>query len=149
MQIITRDSQQTINFGRKLSRFLKKGDIVALYGNLGTGKTTLVKGIAQGLGIKKEKINSPSFILLKKYKGKLILYHFDFYRIQKAQDAYSVGLEEFLFSDGISVIEWADRIEGFLPREYLSIELEFKNTDKRKIKLIGFGRYYRNLIKNL
>ena len=149
MQIVTKNSEETVNFGKKISRLFKKGDVVALFGNLGSGKTTLVKGIAKGLGIKQNIINSPSFVLLKEYKGKLPLYHFDFYRINKAQESYSLGLEEYLFGQGICVIEWADRIKRFLPKEYLKIELKFKNIDQRSIRLAGFGRHFRDLIKKI
>jgi len=149
MQLITKGSSETINFGKKIAKRLKKGDIIALFGNLGAGKTTLVKGIAKGLGVKERTVNSPSFVLLKQYKGKLPLYHFDFYRIKKAQEAYSIGLEEFLFSDGISVIEWADRIKTFLPKQYLGIELKFKSENQRKINLCALGKHYKDLIKRL
>ena len=147
MLIVTKNPTQTIEFGRRISRFFKKGDVVALFGSLGTGKTTLVKGIAKGLGIRRTIVNSPSFVLFKEYKTKLPLYHFDFYRIKKAQDSYSVGLEEYLFSDGVCVIEWADRIKRFLPTEFLKIELKLKNTNQRGIRLTGVGHHYKDLIK--
>ena len=149
MQIITKNSSQTIRLGKKIAKLFKKGDIVALIGNLGAGKTTLVKGIAQGLGVKKEKVNSPSFVLLKEYKGKLPLYHFDFYRIKKTKESYDIGLDEFIFGDGVSVIEWADRIKSFLPKDYLGIEFEFKDTNTRKIKLFGLGKHYKKLVKKI
>jgi len=149
MFVITNNSEETIKLGRKISKFLRQGDVVALFGNLGAGKSTLVKGIARGLGVKEETVCSPSFVLLKAYKTKPPLYHFDFYRIKKLEESYSSGLEEFLFTKGICVIEWADRIKKLLPKEYLRIELKFEDTDKRKIHLNGFGAHYRNLLKKL
>ena len=147
MQIITNNSEETIELGRIISRFLQKGDILALFGDLGSGKTTLVKGIAKGLKVKSQIVNSPSFVLLKEYKGKLPVYHFDFYRIKKGEEVYGIGLEEFLFGKGICVIEWADRIRRFLPKEYLRMELKVKDKNKRKIRMIGFGKHYKELVK--
>lgn len=147
MQTITNSSQETIELGKIISRLLKKGDVLALFGNLGSGKTTLVKGIAKGLKVKHQIVNSPSFVLLKEYKGKLPIYHFDFYRIRKGDEAYSVGLEEFLFGKGICVIEWADRVKRFLPKNYLDIALKFKDKNRRKITINGFGSRYKELVR--
>ncbi|MFH1655458.1 MAG: tRNA (adenosine(37)-N6)-threonylcarbamoyltransferase complex ATPase subunit type 1 TsaE [Candidatus Omnitrophota bacterium] len=149
MQIITKNAQQTINFGKRIAKLFKKGDVIALFGNLGAGKTTLVKGIAKGFGLSQNSVNSPSFVLLKAYKGKMPLYHFDFYRIKNPDEAHNIGLEEFLFSDGVSVIEWAERIRKFLPEECLHIEFKFINENQRKIKLTGKNKYYKDLIKRL
>ncbi len=147
MQIITRNPEQTIKLGMAISGFLQKGDTLALFGNLGSGKTTLVKGIAKGLRVKSRVVNSPSFVLMKEYKGRLPLYHFDFYRIEKPEETYGIGLEEFLFGKGVCVIEWADRIRKILPKQYLRIELKFEDKDRRKIRMIGFGKRYKELVK--
>ncbi|MBM3251656.1 MAG: tRNA (adenosine(37)-N6)-threonylcarbamoyltransferase complex ATPase subunit type 1 TsaE [Candidatus Omnitrophica bacterium] len=149
MQIITKNSQGTIDFGKKIAKVLKKGDIIAFIGNLGAGKTTLIKGIAQGLGVRQNLVSSPSFVLLKTYNGKLPVYHFDFYRIKKAKDSYAIGLDEFLFSDGVSLIEWADRIKKILPQKYLRVGLKSINENQRKIILTGIGKRYKDLIKKL
>jgi len=147
MQIITRNPDQTIKLGIAISGLLQKGDILALFGNLGSGKTTLVKGIAKGLRVKSRIVNSPSFVLLKEYEGRLPLYHFDFYRIEKPEETYGIGLEEFLFGKGVCVIEWADRIRRILPKQYLRLDLKFLDKDRRKISMSGFGRRYRELVK--
>lgn len=147
MYIITKNPKQTIELGKAISDFFQKGDIIALFGNLGSGKTTLVKGIAKGLKVKSQIVNSPSFVLLKEYEGRLPVYHFDFYRINKTEEIYGIGLEEFLFGKGVCVIEWADRIKRFLPKQYLQIELQVKDKNKRKIRMIGFGKRYKELVK--
>lgn len=147
MQIITRNPNQTIKLGMAISGLLQKGDILALFGNLGSGKTTLVKGIAKGLRVKSRIVNSPSFVLLKEYGGRLPLYHFDFYRIEKPEETYGIGLEEFLFGKGVCVIEWADRIRRILPKQYLRLNLKFLDKDRRKISMNGFGRRYKELVK--
>jgi len=147
MQIITRNPNQTIKLGMAISGLLQKGDILALFGNLGSGKTTLVKGIAKGLRVKSRIVNSPSFVLLKEYGGRLPLYHFDFYRIEKPEETYGIGLEEFLFGKGVCVIEWADRIRRILPKQYLRLNLKFLDKDRRKISMNGFGSRYKELVK--
>jgi tRNA threonylcarbamoyladenosine biosynthesis protein TsaE len=149
MQITTKNSQETIDLGKKIAKIIKKGDIIALSGNLGAGKTTFVKGVAQGLGVKQNSVNSPSFVLLKTYMGKLPLYHFDFYRIKKVKESYVMGIDEFMFADGVSLIEWADKIKKILPKQYLQIEFRFINENQRKIKLSARGKRYIDLIKKL
>lgn len=147
MQIITENPDQTIKLGMAIASFLQKGDTLALFGNLGSGKTTLVKGIAKGLRVKKQAVNSPSFVLLKEYKGRLPLYHFDFYRIEKPEETYGIGLEEFLFGKGVCAIEWADRIKKILPKQHLHIELKFLDKNRRRIRISGFGKRYKELVK--
>jgi Predicted ATPase or kinase len=88
MEIISRSPKETISLGKKIARLLKKGDIVLLFGEFGSGKTTFVKGLAAGLGVKKETVNSPSFVLVKEFKGRLRLFHFDLYRLNKLQEIF-------------------------------------------------------------
>lgn len=146
MQIITNSPEETIKLGQKLSRYLKPQDIIALFGNLGSGKTTLVKGIGSGLGVKKKEVNSPSFVLVKEYKGRLPIYHFDLYRIKNIKQIYGLGYEEYFFNQGVSVIEWAERAKKLLPKEYLAIKLFVKGKNKRLLKFIPYGRRYQKLI---
>ena len=102
-------------FAGKVADSLKPGDVVALIGDLGTGKTTLTKYIAAALGVK-ETVTSPTFNIVKEYhSGRLPLYHFDVYRIGSSEDMFEIGCEEYFFGDGVSVIEWADLIEEILP----------------------------------
>ena len=102
---------------KKLASRLKKGDILALVGDLGTGKTALTKYIAKGLGIKSE-ITSPTFTIVREYKeGRLPLYHFDVYRTGSVEEMYDLGYEEYFYGDGICVIEWADMISEIIPEE--------------------------------
>lgn len=126
MKIITNSEQETIKLGEQLGRHLKKGDVLGLIGELGSGKTTLVKGIASGLGVKeKDNVSSPSFVLIKEYKGRVPLYHFDLYRLDKIKDVGYLGLEEYLFDDGVCVIEWAEKMKMLLP-DYLQVDLAVK-----------------------
>lgn len=136
MILTSNNPQETINIGEIIGKWLKKGDCVALVGNLGSGKTTLTKGIAKGLGVKNSKyVSSPTFILAREYKGKIPLYHIDLYRLKTADDFSSFGLWDYLYPEGATVIEWAERIKKFLPKNYLLVELSIKGKSARKIKL--------------
>ena len=141
---------QTLGIGRKIARKLQAGDIICLFGQLGSGKTVLTKGIASGLGIKKSEVISPSFVLIRQYtKAKIPLYHFDLYRLKQPKDILCLGYEEYLYDEGITVIEWADRLEGFLPVEYLKIEINIKEKNRRVFQLEGFGKYYKGLVSKV
>lgn len=134
MKKISTSIKETKKIGREIAKKLKPSDIVALFGNLGSGKTTLVKGIAEGLGAKKDFVLSPSFVILREYKTKLPLYHFDLYRLKKT-DVYRLGFDEYFFAGGISVIEWADRIIAMLPGAYLRVDISVIGENKRLIKI--------------
>lgn len=146
MKIITNSEQETIKLGEQLGRHLKKGDVLGLIGELGSGKTTLVKGIASGLGVKeKDNVSSPSFVLIKEYKGRVPLYHFDLYRLDKIKDVGYLGLEEYLFDDGVCVIEWAEKMKMLLP-DYLQVDLAVKAENKRELKFLAHTKYYENIV---
>ncbi|MCX5709770.1 MAG: tRNA (adenosine(37)-N6)-threonylcarbamoyltransferase complex ATPase subunit type 1 TsaE [Candidatus Omnitrophica bacterium] len=150
MNIISDSSGRTRAIGKKIAGKVEPGDIICLFGELGSGKTVLAKGIASGLGIEKSKVISPSFVLLRQHlKGRLPLYHFDLYRLKSCEDIQAVGYEEYLFGQGVSVIEWADRLKYLLPKEYLKIELRVAGASRRKLKLIPKGARYKELIKGL
>ena len=145
-----RSVDETIKLGVKLGKILSKGDVVALSGELGSGKTTLIKGIARGIGIKDTRyVNSPSFIIIKEYKGRIPLYHFDVYRLEDPSSLDTVGYKEFFYGDGATVIEWADKIKELLPDEYLGLELFVKSENEREIKITGRGIRYEDLLKKL
>jgi len=139
-----------LNIGAKLAKNLRKGDIICLLGQLGSGKTVLTKGIAQGLGIAPGKIVSPSFVLMRQYnRSRLPLYHFDLYRLKLAKDIASLGYEEYFYDEGVSVVEWADRLGCLLPKEYLRIELAIKSDSQRVFKLQAFGSRYKELLERI
>lgn len=133
-----------------MAKSLKRGDILCLFGQLGAGKTVFTKGIAAGLGIKKENIISPSFVLIREYpEAKLPFYHFDLYRLKEQKQILSLGYEEYLYGDGVSVIEWADRLGRLLPSEFLKIELLIKGVKERRIKFTSFGSRYQELLEKI
>lgn len=136
MVVISNSEKETIELGVEIAKVLRPSDLVALSGDLGAGKTTLVKGIAKGLGVKDYRyVNSPSFVLVKEYKGRIPLYHFDVYRLEKLKDIEDIGYEEYLGREGVIVIEWAKKMNRILPKRYLDIVLKIKGPDKRVIKI--------------
>lgn len=150
MEITSKSVNETLNLGKKLAKNLQKGDIVCLFGQLGSGKTVLTKGIASGFGIARNQIVSPSFVLIREYaESRLPLYHFDLYRLKVPADIVSLGYEEYLYNDGVAVIEWADRLKYLLPKEYLRVELSVKSHTSRLLKLKAVGRHYKQILDGL
>lgn len=147
VRILSRSTDQTLRLGERLAKHLRKGDILCLEGDLGSGKTTLIKGIAKGLNISAAKVNSPTFVLMNAYEGRLPLYHFDLYRLEHVHEISSIGYEEFLYGDGVAVIEWAERLGELAPREYLRVELAHKGESERSIKFSAVGERCSRIIK--
>lgn len=147
MKVISKSVNETIKIGKVIARNLKSGDIICLFGELGSGKTVLVKGIACGLGIKRDKIISPSFVLIREHhQGKLPLYHFDLYRLKSPSAILGLGYEEYFYDEGVTVIEWADRLKYLLPRESLKIEISFRTNSQRLLEFSAIGSRYKELL---
>jgi len=123
----------------KLAEFIEENDIIALMGDLGTGKTTFVKRIAKELGIT-ENLKSPTFNYVLSYNsGEMKLNHFDVYRISEAEEIYEIGFEDYLHNGGLTIIEWANLIESELPKEYIKIELSHLDEFSRIVKINFIG----------
>lgn len=135
MEIKTNSPSQTLKEASKIAATLKPGDIVALYGELGAGKTVFVKGLVRGLGIK-ARVASPTFVFLRIYKGKKItVNHIDLYRGESMVDFKDLGLDEIFDSNSITVIEWAQKLEEKLPKKRLDITFEKLDEKTRKISI--------------
>jgi tRNA threonylcarbamoyladenosine biosynthesis protein TsaE len=134
--IVSRNAEQTIELGKKIAEKLTKGSVVALHGPLGSGKTTLVKGIAAGLGIE-ESVTSPSFTLISEYEGRLRLYHMDLYRIDSIDEFELLGAEELMYDEGVTIIEWAEKIEEILPENRIGVTFDMEAGGVRKISITG------------
>jgi len=134
--IISHSPEQTIEFGRRIAQDLRAGSVLALIGELGAGKTALVKGIARGLGIAQE-VTSPTFTLIHEYRsGRLPLYHVDLYRLDAVEQALAIGIEEYLpRPDGVTVIEWAEKIESLLPPRTSRIHFTALSETSRRIEV--------------
>ncbi len=150
IKIISSSYKDTIKIGRVLAQNLKAGDIICLFGGFGSGKTVLTKGVAQGLGIKRDGIISPSFVLLRQHtQGRLALYHFDLYRIETALDIAALGYEDYFYGNGVAIIEWADRLRRLIPEECLKIKISVKSRSQRLFEFSAFGRHYEELLLSL
>ncbi|HEY8422998.1 MAG TPA: tRNA (adenosine(37)-N6)-threonylcarbamoyltransferase complex ATPase subunit type 1 TsaE [Thermoclostridium sp.] len=137
--MISESESDTVKLGEKVAKQLKKGDIIALSGDLGTGKTAFVKGLARGLGID-EYVTSPTFTLVQTYNGpEFNLHHFDVYRISDEDELFEIGFEEYLYQGDICVIEWADLIPNLIPPKSIWINFErlAEGEDKRRITVKG------------
>jgi tRNA threonylcarbamoyladenosine biosynthesis protein TsaE len=134
--MISNSVGDTIEIGLKLGKSLAAGDVVALIGDLGSGKTVLTKGIAQALGVRNVRyVNSPTFVIIKEYKGRLPLYHFDLYRLNKSSVIDTENFEEYFYGDGVTVVEWADKIRSLLPKRHIEVRLSAAGEGKRKITI--------------
>lgn len=138
--------EETEAFAVKLAKKLEPGDLLTLEGGLGAGKTTFTKGLAKGLGIKKM-VNSPTFTILKQYSGNLELNHFDVYRLENSDE--DIGFDELFASEAVSVVEWAQFIEDYLPDERLEITIDRLSEESRSIRLYPVGQRFETLCKEL
>jgi tRNA threonylcarbamoyladenosine biosynthesis protein TsaE len=144
--IETESEKETEALGERLASCLTPGDILALYGELGAGKTCLVRGIARGLGIDESGVASPSFTLINEYEGRLPLVHLDCYRLHSPEAIEELGLDDYFAERRILVIEWAERIPD-LPAERVNIALEWVDENRRRIRLEAGGELGRRLEK--
>lgn len=136
----TSGSEETVALGRRLGRLLEPGDFIALKGELGAGKTQFSKGIALGLEVDPQTpVTSPTYTILNIYEGRLPLYHFDLYRLQGVEEVEELGFEEYFSGDGVCVVEWAERMEGDLPAQVLTVTLGHTGGEGRSVCFEGAG----------
>jgi len=137
VSLISNSEEETIACAQRFARKLKVGDIVFLRGELGTGKTTFVKGLGPVFKISPKKVNSPTFVLMNHYKGKLPIYHFDLFRLENsgpvAEQEIGHFFDEYFYGDGISLIEWPERLGGHKPEQYYLVEFKHKGETCREI----------------
>lgn len=141
-EVMVHDESETLALAEQMSRYLQPGDVLALEGDIGAGKTFFTKGIAKGFGIKRN-VNSPTFTIIKEYAGKLPLYHMDVYRLEGSDE--DLGFEEYFYGDGVTVVEWAGFIEDQMPEERLTIEFSVKGPSVRQLRFIPKGYRYEQL----
>ncbi len=149
--IITHSARQTLAVGRRLGRLLQIGDVVCLQGELGSGKTCLTQGIGAGMGIE-EAVRSPTFVLVNEHEpvdGGVPLFHIDLYRISGAHEALAMGLDDYLYDDGVTVIEWAERAAEVLPEHCLWVHLTYLDDTKRSLHFCAQGERYRRILSAL
>jgi tRNA threonylcarbamoyladenosine biosynthesis protein TsaE len=139
---ITRSPEETRRLGENIGRELSGGEVLALSGELGAGKTTLVQGIAKGLGVQTPYVASPTFILVGTHFGRVVLHHVDLYRLDGAAQAEEMGLLDYVSNDAVTVIEWSDRALSILPAERLTVTLKMLSEDDREITFSAEGAHY-------
>ncbi len=139
----------TFRLGATLAEHLPDGSVVALLGTLGAGKTRLVQAIAEGCGIERRHVVSPTFVLIHEYPGDRMIHHIDAYRLKDEDEFLELGPEEYFESDGITLIEWADRVEDCLPRERLEVRIEVTGAETREFVVVACGEKYENAIDGL
>ena len=134
MTFVTHSAEETIQLGKKIGSLLQPGAIIAMEGNLAAGKTTITKGIAESLGIE-ETITSPTLTLISEYEGKMPLYHMDVYRLDSCEDFINLGVEDLMYGEGVSIIEWSERVREELPKSTITLRLEVREDGGRDITL--------------
>ena len=145
--IISSSGEDTIELGRKIGSQLRGGEVIAVCGPLGSGKTHLIKGIAAGAGAKdRREVNSPTFVIVNEYAGRLDIYHIDAYRLNSVSEFEMLGFDDFCYQQSVVLIEWADKIESALQAiDYIRIELEHAGETKRKIHIKNTPVYITNI----
>ena len=134
--MITHSREETIQLAEQLARGLQKGDVLALYGDLGSGKTTFAKGIGRGLGVKDARhINSPTFVLIKEYEARIPMYHLDLYRLDNLGDIEDIAIGEYIYGDGVAIVEWAEKIGDILPERHIAVKFTIKGDEEREIEI--------------
>lgn len=137
-----------MRWGARVGKHATAGLVICLWGDLGAGKTQLAKGVAQGLGIG-EHVTSPTFNLINEYKGRLPLYHMDLYRLGDPEEAWELGLEEYFFGSGLSLVEWPERLGDLMPAERLDIKLSYLGEKERELELVPWGPEASELVEEL
>lgn len=135
-----RDLSRTAEFGEQLGKELFAGAVVLMNGDLGAGKTTMTKSIAKGMGIE-DYVTSPTFTIVNEYGGKLPLYHIDTYRLEEGVEVDYLGFDEYFYGDGVTIVEWAEKIRDAWPEEYLLLEIS-GGEDSRCVSLTSLGKSY-------
>ncbi len=150
MVIQTKSASETIRIGKGIGSRLRSGDVVALVGELGAGKTQLIKGLAAGVGMRNPTyISSPSFTLINEYPGRIPFYHIDLFRLGREKEAEELGLEDYFQGGGVTAIEWGDKIPSLLPKEVLFIHIDYAGKNTRFIEIIGKGKRFEDLVDQM
>lgn len=135
----TNDAESTSHIGYLLAQVLSPGDVVALSGELGSGKTCLVQGICRGLSVSDD-VTSPTYTLVNEYRGRLPIYHFDLYRLEDETSVLDIGFEEYIDGPGVCLVEWADKFPDILPDTRIDVAIEMLEDPKRRIRIVESGR---------
>jgi len=147
-ELTSHSPQETQDFGRRVGGMAQPGDTFLLVGDLGAGKTCLTQGIAFGLGIKEYTL-SPTFVLVREYQGRLPLYHIDLYRLDRLEEIADLCLDEYLYGEGVCVIEWAEKGLSLLPGEHMLVRIAFVSETERRFSVNPSGKRYKQLVDEI
>ena len=148
--VLSTSTRMTMNFGRRLAKLVQGGEIIGLRGELGTGKTTFVRGFCAGFEVsQKAWVRSPTFTLINEYQGRLPVYHIDLYRIARAEEIDALNLREYLYSDGVSLIEWSERLPAHEFEESLEVSLAHRDKSQRQVTFTARGERYEGILQEL
>lgn len=136
IEVLTSSTEETMRFAEKIGKTVQPGTVIVLEGDLGAGKTTFTKGLALGLGITRV-VNSPTFTIIKEYHGRIPLYHMDVYRLENSEE--DLGFDEYFEGDGVTVVEWASKIQEQLPLHYIELTITRMGENQRKINIRAIG----------
>ncbi len=148
LKLISHSPEETRDLGVHLGKLAQPGDIYLLSGNLGAGKTCLTQGIAQGLGSQDQAL-SPTFVLMRELAGRMPLYHIDLYRLDHIEEIADLGLDDYLYGQGVCVIEWAEKGLSILPAEHLLVKIDYLTDNERSFEFTARGKRYEKLMDQL
>jgi tRNA threonylcarbamoyladenosine biosynthesis protein TsaE len=147
---VSHSQSQTKSWGKKLAPLLEAGDIIGLHGELGTGKTCFARGVAEGLGVSENAwIRSPTFTLINEYHGRLPIYHIDLYRVSGRAEQESLDLREYLYGDGVCLVEWFEYLEAEEVKEFLEVNLAHAGVNRRRVTFAAHGERYERMLQTL
>lgn len=149
LDLVLTSSAETESLGRAIGRALTGGEVLALIGALGAGKTAMVRGIAAGLGVPPDAVSSPTFVLVHEYRARLPLIHIDLYRLQTSAEVESIGLSDYFAGHSVTAIEWADRFPALLPEDRLEVRLSHRTPATRTVQLAATGPESRSLLTRI
>lgn len=135
MTVYSKSERETENIGRAMAERLKAGDVIAMYGGLGAGKTAFVRGLAEGMGIK-SRVSSPTFTIVNEYPGEIPLFHFDMYRLSDSDELFEIGWEDYLIRGGICAVEWSENVSDAFYDDAITVKIDKISDDERKIEII-------------
>jgi len=148
LELVTASPEETRELGRRLGELANAGDVFLMTGDLGSGKTCLTQGIARGLGVQETAL-SPTFVIMREMRGRLRLYHVDLYRLDRLEETQDLGLDDYFYGEGVSVVEWAEKAMGLMPPETMLVEIEYVSDTERRLRLKPKGNRYEQIVKQL
>ncbi len=148
LELVTGSPEETQEFGRRLGELAEPGDVFLMMGDLGSGKTCLTQGIARGLGVKEHAL-SPTFVIMREMHGRLPLYHVDLYRLDRLEETEDLGLDDYFYGEGVSVVEWAEKALALMPPERLIVRIDYLSDTERRMRLLPQGKRYEHIVRRL